>query len=447
MASVIRASTPPPSSSIRTPDTPRYGYDDDYQPYAPRKSTRLKQRPRDVATPPPRQSSKKSPAKYLSSSPSSPQTASKKRTPPHTASERRVSGALTYDTTVSAASSLGFATPSSSRKSTQPRSATFNNGMLPTPVKTPVDRPKHLTLATTSVARNLFPVRSSSVEEAMPTPKRRGGRNNTGFTIGGSEEDSQIAIFTDSQDRIPEIDESSDNPFYGASSITTTEPTRFKRRKITVPGEGEFTMEELERRTDGAVYVFRGKRIFRKFHEGDEHDVEVQGDESDPEQVIDGDQTLTTNLRRPLTRSSIIPRLLFPQPEQELAKDTKSHNTEDEEADTDIEEPMGGVSTPSEQVTGYVITPKAPRFGPTTPPTTTRTTRTKNFEKDDMSITTSSILHSFGTASGRASPDDGFKDLERTSPKGKGKKRRGEILDRGHEKKKTRGRANVTQSS
>ncbi|KAK2624737.1 hypothetical protein QTJ16_005930 [Diplocarpon rosae] len=446
MASVIRASTPPPSSSIRTPDTPRYGYDDDYQPYAPRKSTRVKQRPRDVATPPPRQSSKKTSATYLSSSPSSPQTARKKRAPPNNASERQVSGTLTNDTTVSAASSLGFATPSTSRKSTQPPSAIFNNGMLPTPVKTPVDRPKHLALATTSVARNLFPVRSSSVEEAMPTPKRRGCRNNTGFTIGDSE-DSQIAIFTDSQDRIPEIDESSENPFYGAPNMTITGPGRSKRRKITVPGEGEISIEDLEKRTDGAVYVFRGKRMFRKFKEEYECDVESQSDESDLEQLSDGDQTLTTNLHRPLTRSSLVPRLLFPQSEQELAKDIKSHSTEDEEADTDIEEAAGGVSTPSAQVTEYAITPKAPRFGPTTPPTTTRTTRTKKFESDDKSITNSSMLHSFGTASGRASPSGGFEDLKRPPPKARGKKRRGEILDRGRGcDKRTRGHT-VTQSA
>ncbi|PBP25446.1 hypothetical protein BUE80_DR003862 [Diplocarpon rosae] len=443
MASVIRASTPPPSSSIRTPNTPRYGYDDDYQPYAPRKSTRVKQRPRVLATPP-RQSSKRPSATYLSSSPSSPQTAGKKRTPPNNASERRVSGRLTYDTTASAASSLGSVTPSTTRKSAQPPSAICNNGMLPTPVKTPVDRPKHLALATTSVARNLFPARSSSVEEAMPTPKRRGCRNNTGFTIGDSE-DSQIAIFTDSQDRIPEIDESSENPFYGASNMTVTGPTRLKRRKIMVPGEGEFSIEDLEKRTDGAVYVFRGKRMFRKFKEEDEYDVESQIDESDLEQLSDGDQTLTTNLRRPLTRSGLVPRLLFPQSEQELAKDIKSHNTDDEEADTDIEEPKGGVSTPSAQVTEYAITPKAPRFGPTTPPTTTRTTRTKKVEIDDKSITTSSMLHSFGTASGRASPSHGFEDLKRTTPKAKGKKRRGEILERGREKR-TRGHT-VTQSA
>jgi len=83
-------------------------------------------------------------------------------------------------------------------------------------------------------------------------------------------------------------------------------------------------------------------------------------------------------MRRPLTRSAIKPKLLFPTRQQAAAK--MSHNTEDEEADTDIEDHTKDFSTPKHQVEGFLPTPKAPRFAPATPPTTARATRSKNID-------------------------------------------------------------------
>lgn len=81
------------------------------------------------------------------------------------------------------------------------------------------------------------------------------------------------------------------------------------------------------------------------------------------------DQSVSPRLR-PRSRSLLKPRLLF--------GPSKAHTTEDEEADTEIED---AIATPSRQVTRKTTTPKAPRFGqasPASPPTTSRATRSKD---------------------------------------------------------------------
>lgn len=130
-----------------------------------------------------------------------------------------------------------------------------NSALLPTPNKTPKKRPSEIAPGIASIARPLF--RSETVEEVMPSPKKKGKRYK-GFSLDSFEaEDGQpIQIYTDSNDRVPEVDMSSDNPFYGSSGAVP-EPTKraSKRRKVTVPGEGEQNIERVERRADGLVYV------------------------------------------------------------------------------------------------------------------------------------------------------------------------------------------------
>jgi hypothetical protein len=133
------------------------------------------------------------------------------------------------------------------------------NGMLPTPDKTPNTRPSAPAPAISSIARNLFPVRAETVDEVMPSPKKKARKRYTGFTLDSfeAEEGAAIQIYTDSHDRVPEADLSADNPFYGGSNIAVPEPSKrgSKRRKIAIPGEGEQTIEEAEKREDGMVYV------------------------------------------------------------------------------------------------------------------------------------------------------------------------------------------------
>ena len=198
----------------------------------------------------------------MATSPQSPRTASKKPAPKNSpiVGGRRVSGALNYNTTASAAAALGLPAPKDEGKMEVIRASTSvrKSSMLPTPAKTPSKRPSENAPAITAIARNLFPVRSSgSDEEIMPSPKKK-GKKYSGFTLDSfqAEDDAPIQIYTDSPDRVPDVDKSSDNPFYGRRPAVP-EPTKraSKRRKINVPGEGEQTIEELEKREDGLVYV------------------------------------------------------------------------------------------------------------------------------------------------------------------------------------------------
>lgn len=135
-----------------------------------------------------------------------------------------------------------------------------NNGMLPTPAKTPKKAPTETDPAIKAVARNLFSVHSATTDEVMPSPKRRGRKKYSGYTMNSFEAEAEsepISIFTDSHDRVPEVDAGTDNPFYGESSKVSPEPTKrtSKRRKVIVPGEGEQDFEEVQRREDGLIYV------------------------------------------------------------------------------------------------------------------------------------------------------------------------------------------------
>jgi hypothetical protein len=101
-----------------------------------------------------------------------------------------------------------------------------------------------------------------------------------------------------------------------------------------------------------------------------------------------------SNLHAPATGSTNASRLLFPSERQLRSKNLRSQAVEDEEADTDIDE-SSMISTPRPRVTkksvntngnstpkydNEVSTPMAPRFGPISPPSTFRATRSKNVD-------------------------------------------------------------------
>lgn len=91
----------------------------------------------------------------------------------------------------------------------------------------------------------------------MPNNKKRAPKKYSGMTLDSftaEAADDSIEIFTDSRERLPERDESAENPFYGE---TVAEPTkrRSKRRNVSVPGEKAHTVEEASERQDGMVYV------------------------------------------------------------------------------------------------------------------------------------------------------------------------------------------------
>lgn len=71
------------------------------------------------------------------------------------------------------------------------------------------------------------------------------------------QEEQQIQIYTDSQDRVPDMEESSDNPFVGPKKTGfATKAAKGKKTKRNLEREGdEADMEEAVRNNEGIVYV------------------------------------------------------------------------------------------------------------------------------------------------------------------------------------------------
>ncbi|RDW86399.1 uncharacterized protein DSM5745_03041 [Aspergillus mulundensis] len=319
------ATTPPPASYLRIPPTPRHGNGyDQYEPYSTRHSARLASQRASTesrTTPPPpfpisqgrgtsRSAKKQKTAESESlSPPGSPMSPRKKM------SGRSVATQLDDED-----SSIN-AEPAHSHASRLFRT-TMTEGMLPTPAKTPRKKPVD---NAGSTARALFP---------QPAPKKK--KKQTGFSLDSfSDNPSQgdaIQIYTDSRDRIPEVDESEENPFYQKPS-TTTRPRPSKTRTRSRDKE----VDEALKREDGMVYVFRGKKMFRKFTD-DVFGSDDEGDDNDLGLLAARPDLLDSEIienSRPLTRSSIKPRMLFPSARDRPAQE---HGNTDEEAATDIED-------------------------------------------------------------------------------------------------------------
>ncbi|DAA78290.1 TPA_exp: Uncharacterized protein A8136_4266 [Trichophyton benhamiae CBS 112371] len=335
--------TPPPPSSIRTPPTPRYGSRyDNYEPYSPRRSKRIADQQhlfsgsaaaldasttglvkehalrrdqelhqlgisgRATYSPPHSQvSSPKRRSERLNSPSLSPPPKNRVRSEP-------VSSSLPHSSS-----------SSSSYRSTMDgntNSSLATNGMLPTPAKTP--RKKQIEdLGPT--ARTLFSSSSKSVQDpAAMMPKR--SKKYSGFSLESFEADPQqasqepIAIFTDSRDRIPQVNNSPDNPFRskpaeGEPSSSKLAAEAGKRRKLDESSrKRDKNVDKAIRRDDGLLYVFRGKKVFRKF----KPEVEEEEDDDDDLGLLASRSELKSESIpriRPLTRSSIKPRVLFPE--------------------------------------------------------------------------------------------------------------------------------------
>ncbi|PWY92530.1 hypothetical protein BO70DRAFT_13228 [Aspergillus heteromorphus CBS 117.55] len=331
------ATTPPPPSTLRIPPTPRLGSQyDEYEPYSTRHSARLaSQRAsrESRTTPPPSFPSTKGTAKHNSHSheaetlspPGSVQGSPRKHRSARTVglfASHSLDGASLDD------SDPFGAEPSYTRRPPQSLRPTMTEGMLPTPAKTPR---KKAVGDVGGTARALFPA---------PPSSRKRTKKHTGFSLDSFSEDnarggSEIQIYTDSRDRIPEVDNSESNPFYkkpaaGNSTVTRTSRRRESRRDKDI--------DESIDREDGMVYVFRGKKMFRKFTDDVPSDNEDDDDDlgllaARPDLI---DSSITASIR-PLTRSSIKPRVLFPSTKDQTPETTQLSDV-DEEAATDIED-------------------------------------------------------------------------------------------------------------
>lgn len=259
MAPAMGSSTPSPPRRVHTPPTPKHGFSDHWKPFSPRKSARIAQRAANKTPPPPNSASNPDPfgpakttrTQNLSSAGMvSPSESPKKKSRMLTAMD----GDGTTDDASKVSSSLNADDKTSTR---QTASATISRtaGMLPTPAKTPKKAPAEKNPAIQGVARNLF----ASDDEAMPNRKSTRAKKYTGISLDSFRvEEEPIEIFTDSKERIPQKEESADNPFYGKAGRVAAGETvlrRSKRNHVHVPGEGRQTIDEAMKREDGLVYV------------------------------------------------------------------------------------------------------------------------------------------------------------------------------------------------
>ncbi|KAL2796901.1 hypothetical protein BJX66DRAFT_335620 [Aspergillus keveii] len=324
------ATTPPPPSFLRIPPTPRHGTGyDQYEPYSTRHSARLASQQISAesrTTPPPSFpiSQGRGASRSVKHRTAELETLSPPGSPNSCTPRKKLSGRGRV-----AAQSLDTQDPFKATKPAHPNTSslfrsTMAEGMLPTPAKTPRKKPVDNVDPT---ARVLFP----------PLSGQKKKRKQTGFYMDSFTEDpsqgESIQIYTDSRDRIPEVDKSEANPFYNKSSANTSaRPSRRKARSR------DKEVDEALNRDDGMVYVFRGKKMFRKFTDDVASDMEDNDDDlgllaSRPDLM---DSSLLENTR-PLTRSSIKPRVLFASPNDRSTNENQIDDA-DEEAATDIDD-------------------------------------------------------------------------------------------------------------
>jgi len=237
--------------------------------------------------------------------------------------------------------------------------------MLPTPAKTPRKRALQSEASLNATARLLFQPRPVTIEDAVPTPRKmRKTKGLLSLEDSGRDEGApseKIAIYTDSKERIPTLDEDDENPFVTKKGKAKAVPRKAINDEAQVP-----KTTEVADRQEGMVYLFRGRKVFRKFHD------DPLTDASDDDRDLPIDEKLLRRqagpaARRPLTRSSIKPRLLF-QAEIKQRNLENGIDEDDEEAETEIEAP---VATPSRRK-GKAPVPPIESAREATPPPTVR---------------------------------------------------------------------------
>lgn len=96
----------------------------------------------------------------------------------------------------------------------------------------------------------------------MPTPTKHGRRpkKHIAFSLDSfgddGSSDGKIEIYTDSKDRLPELDVSEQNPFYAQPGVQTPPNKRAsKRRKVSSGSDHNGEVQEMLKRNEGMVYV------------------------------------------------------------------------------------------------------------------------------------------------------------------------------------------------
>ncbi|KAL8746384.1 MAG: hypothetical protein Q9190_001593 [Brigantiaea leucoxantha] len=401
------ATTPTSHNSVQAPPTPLHGPKfDTYQPYSTRRITRRTNlsTPRATRTPSPTPASSSPPPSAAGSTMPLSLDDMPPRAKRNQNSQRRVNDHGLRGNAGGALSSFSGAKIANSFSDSDNATATGSqppNLGLPTPAKTPRKKIAGTHSAISSAARVLFPVHQSTIEDAMPNPRKQGRKNrkHVGFSLDSStEEDNsedKIQIFTDSKEKIPELDSAEDNPFYGSSARTDSSKDRessgSKDHKPRVTSNQ--SIKEAFDHERGMVYVLyvitqltstypqrnvtyhlhssRGKKFYRKFPQESPEPPAILGSED-----LESDNLTPSARTLPLTRSSIKPRLLFPPSNQ-----SQEPCLDDEEAPTDVED-LSDIHNNAETTPKNApeqdkrpATPVPKSSDPTTPPTTGHATR------------------------------------------------------------------------
>ncbi|RMY02612.1 hypothetical protein D0868_07890 [Hortaea werneckii] len=382
----------PPSVRARTPPTPMHGPQyDNYRPYSPRRSTRSTAQTNPYSSRKTDRSPNASAARNATPPPTSkkarfvrqPTQLSSPPTSPSSPIRQHVIGKTPRKTPVSR-QKVRYQTNGEASDSDQPSTSLAPPPVDPTTtLPTPSKTPKKRKAAAVKGTARILSFQPDNPNDLMPSSRKfkKHGRINSmsGFDLYDEERESdrdQVEVYTDANARVPEMDEAEDNPFIGRKVPAT------RTRRSARATEDERAMEEARMRDEGVVYIFRGKKIFRRFSDP-EQDRSSSAGASDVSDVP-GQRTLRrqagTAAQRPLTRSSIKPRLLFPSEEQRLEREAGPDDV-DEEATTDIELP--NVPTPQKQKgkahhQKHIETPRKGRFDPVSPPSTKQTKRAAN---------------------------------------------------------------------
>ncbi|KAK2765642.1 hypothetical protein FQN54_008497 [Arachnomyces sp. PD_36] len=403
------ATTPPPPTNLRMPPTPRHGAGyDGYDPYGTRHSSRIASRraaAKSHSTPPPTSPTDlqdqtdmgvdgvppKANAMGALSPPSSTQNSPRRKAGNRVKVVPGSSLSINNERHIPSTSNSSTHTTQNQNTLTHNNRTIMADETLPTPVKTPR---KKMVPDSSMASRVLFPnnpaTESGNAQTQKPVKK---GKKYSAFSLesfnenGATENQGSLQIFTDSRDRIPEVHQGEDNPFYQKPAVAAPEKNNTtarttKRRKVDANGDtprDKEVDEAVHHRDDGMFYVFRGKKFFRKFKDDSE---EEDNDEFPAEGLFAGRSNLEDPLQnrniRPLTRSSVKPRLLFPTAAPSQPDETKAAFT-DEEAATDIEDLADGPglvdahssdvvtkaepTTPTNQtLLSSATTPSTPRF-------------------------------------------------------------------------------------
>ena len=266
------ATTPPVHIALQTPPTPLHGarYDSNRL----RKSTRqsLTRNQRAIQTPPPHSHENLENSSSLDLKRATKlRTAAHTYSPPssaHTSPQKKISKFRKHISVANLAMNGDDSVQGSPHNPSLQQLVPQNPaGMLPTPAKTPRKKPIPQA-AVNGAAKVLFPVHQvDSAEDAMPNPRKRRNRRHVGFSLyssmdddGDASSEGKIQIYTDSKDKVPELDLHEDNPFlerpkeYSPLPEPSKSRSSRKRKAAAISSDRKAVADTLDR-DEGMVYV------------------------------------------------------------------------------------------------------------------------------------------------------------------------------------------------